>query len=387
VDLFSNKLNLLIFILFSLSITYALFTLVLWLVWVFKPNFQPPKNIQTSHSIQVSVIVPVRNEAKNILALLQDLNTQTLDYEAFEVLVVNDNSIDETPQIVAQFMAQAQYSLKLLHLPAQPSNSPKKQAISLAIAQSLGELIVSTDGDCRVQKAWLATIYHFYRAKQAKLISSAVTFSQEQTIFEKMQTVEFASLVASGASTLSLGFATMSNGANLAYSKAVFAEVKGFEGLEQVASGDDEFLLHKIAQIYPKEVYFLKNPETTVFTSAKASLGEFYQQRKRWGSKWKHYQNKKIKILAMFIFLVNLGVLINWGACLSGFLDFRVASLILLIKWLPEGLYLASFLSYLGKKRFVFWIPIVQLLYSFYVVLFGLVAQGKSYEWKGRNLQ
>jgi cellulose synthase/poly-beta-1,6-N-acetylglucosamine synthase-like glycosyltransferase len=355
--------------------------------WVRQPTFAPTKALPKPDSIKVSVIIPIRNEAQHILSLLEDLNRQSLDYQTFEVIVVNDHSSDASPQMVLQFIPQAKYVLQLLHLPAQVGGSPKKQAINLAIQQCRGELIVTTDGDCRVGKDWLSMFWQFYHQQSAQLMSSAVTFAHETTVFEQMQTVEFASLVAAGASTMIWGLPTMCNGANLAYTKAAFAAVGGFEGVEQVASGDDEFLMHKIAQKYPQSVYFLKHQAATVSTQAKSSFAEFYQQRKRWGSKWKYYKNLRMKALALFIFLVHLNILGAGAGLVTGFLDLRSFMFIVGIKWLPEWLYLGSFLSFLHKKKFIFWILPVQLVYPFYVVLFGLAAQGRHYEWKGRKMQ
>ena len=50
----------------------------------------------------------------------------------------------------------------------------------------------------------------------------------------------------------------MCNGANIAYTKKIFEEVNGFKGNEHIASGDDEFLMHKIFEKYPDKVLFLK---------------------------------------------------------------------------------------------------------------------------------
>jgi hypothetical protein len=63
-------------------------------------------------------------------------------------------------------------------------------------------------------------------------------------------------LVGSGACAMMIGKPNMCNGANIAYPKAVFEEVNGFDGNEHIASGDDEFLMHKIAEKYPNQIVF-----------------------------------------------------------------------------------------------------------------------------------
>jgi cellulose synthase/poly-beta-1,6-N-acetylglucosamine synthase-like glycosyltransferase len=379
-------MNLLVWLFFLLFISYAVFTLVLSLAWYSIRSFSTQsEKLFKDNQLIISVLIPIRNEADNILFLLNDLKTQSLDNQLFEIIVIDDHSDDLTCSIIENFINHNTLNIKLLKLDDSKQGG-KKSALAQGIASSSGELLVTTDGDCRVQTDWLALIAHFYTKFRPKLISLAVTFTNERNFFEQMQTVEFASLVASGAATLQLGFPTMCNGANLAYQKSAFYAVDGFAGSQQIASGDDEFLMHKIAQKFPQEIYFLKNPQTIVHTQAQKNWTNFYNQRKRWGSKWPHYQDIKIKLLAMYIFLINFSVLLSVILGLSGFLDLKLVLLGVGLKIIPEWLFLGSFLQYLNKIKFILLIPLVQIIYPFYVVLFGLASQSKQYFWKGRKV-
>ncbi len=340
----------------------------------------------------LSVIVVVRNEAENIVHLLEDLNRQTYPANKFEVIIADDSSTDDTFALVEKYIPKAAYPLTIFHLPTDASTlSPKKKGITQAISLAQGELIVTTDGDCRVHANWLALIEEAYQSRQAKLISGAVTFEQENTLLEKMQTIEFASLTGSGACALQWNFPTMCNGANLAYSKAAFVAVDGFAGIDHLASGDDELLMHKIAQKYPHQLFFIKNPASVVRTRAQVSLGALYQQRKRWASKWKAYQDWKVSLLAVFIFLSNGCLLLAGSLTLAGVYPFWVFILQVLVKFGVESLPLALFLAYLQPSpqaiRRIMLIPLVQLVYPFYVTFFGLVVQKKGFEWKGRKMK
>lgn len=174
----------------------------------------------------------------------------------------------------------------------------------------------------------------------------------------------------------------MCNGANLAYTREVFEEVNGFAGNENVASGDDEFLMHKIAKKYPDKVFFNPVFDAIVRTASQENLTHFYQQRRRWASKWKHYDNWQVSALAVFVFLANLSVLVAY--CM---LDNYFGKGILLLKFSAEFYFLYSVIKFLGYQSKAKYIPIVQLIYPFYVVFFGLLAQGKGYRWKGRRLE
>ena len=344
----------------------------------FRPG-TPPANGPT-----ITVIIPVRNEAGNISNLLDDLSRQT--YARFEVIVADDSSTDATLAIVQEYTLRAPYPLHPFPLTDERTASPKKRAISQSIARATGDLIVTTDGDCRVGPDWLASIAAFYDQTGAKLISGPVTFTAESTLFDSLQTVEFASLIGSGAGTMALGRPTMCNGANLCYEKRVFADVGGFAGVDHLASGDDEFLMHKIAVRYPGSIRFLKSREAIVQTGPHRSWLAFYQQRKRWASKWRAYESWLPTGLAVFVFLSNAAPVVAVLGWLLGFLTGHWTLVVVGLKVVPEFLFLRQILLFLQKRASVSTIPLTQLMYPFYVVFFGLVAQGKGYRWKGRNL-
>ncbi|CAN5514640.1 glycosyltransferase [soil metagenome] len=368
--------------LLAVSLLYALFTLMLWVTWLRMPSFNAEASLPDGPFI--TVIIPVRNEANNIANLLNDLSTQT--YARFEVIVADDSSTDDTLRIVTEYAGKATFVLHPLPLTDQRTASPKKRAITQSIALAAGDLIVTTDGDCRVGPHWLATLAAFYQKTGAKLISAPVTFTAERSIVDSLQTVEFSSLIGTGACTLALGYPTMCNGANLCYVKEVFSEVGGFSGVDHLASGDDEFLMHKIAARYPDGVQFLKSADAIVRTQAHQSWGAFYNQRKRWASKWKAYESYLPSLLAVFVFLSNAAPVVAMAGWLLGYLNGNMALFVIGLKAIPEFLFLRQVLVFLQKKSSVGVIPLTQLIYPLYVLFFGLAAQGKGYKWKGRNL-
>jgi cellulose synthase/poly-beta-1,6-N-acetylglucosamine synthase-like glycosyltransferase len=371
-------------------LTYFILTLVFILAWESTPSFCPVED--TTDPVPVSVIVAVRNEESTITGLLDDLARQNYPADRFEVIIVDDHSTDTTAEIVRARIPGFPAPLRILALSHYldaplPQGNYKKKALETAVNEAQGELMLATDGDCRVGKNWVRTFARFQALTKAQFISGPLTFYGEQSAFERMQTVEFASLIGSGAATLLLGVPTMCNGANLAYTRTAFAEVGGYAGIDGTASGDDMFLLHKINAAYPGQVRFLKSPEAIVYTRAQATWEAFYQQRKRWASKWKLYSDWRVSFLAAFIFLANVSPVIALALVISGKYSMSAFLVQITVKLSIEFVFLTRLLHFLGKGKCVPWIIPLQFIYSLYVTFFGLAAQKKGYHWKGRKLQ
>lgn len=372
---------------------YFIFNISLIFIWLKNKPFPSSKTTDfEKNEVMISVIIPVRNEEKNIRFLLEDLEKQTLSKHLFEVIIADDDSTDNTPEILKEFQQTTDLRLIINQLKDIERNaSPKKRAINSSIQIAKGKLITTTDGDCRVGEKWLETILGFYHKKEPYLISAPVTFLSNEKRYsfsQQAQIIEFASLVGSGACAMMLQQPNMCNGANLTYLKSVFHEVEGFAGNENLASGDDEFLMHKIARKYPEKVMFLKSSDAIVSTDAHSSWKSFYNQRKRWASKWKHYNNWKISGLAVFIFLSNFLWLL--ALCLWAVSYFSLSQFLLLssLKFSAEFAFLSLLLWFFKKKTAIFFIPFIQIIYPIYVTFFGLISQGKSeYVWKGRKLR
>ena len=302
-------------------------------------------------------------------------------------MVVDDSSTDGTRELIKELAKTLSTEIRLIELTDAPTASPKKRAIETAIALATGELIITTDGDCRVGPKWIESFANYYLVTGAKLISGPVTFTEEKSLTDQLQTVEFASLIGSGAAAISAGHPSLCNGANLAYQKKAFYEVSGFEGVRHIASGDDEFLLHKIAAAYPADIHFLKNRESIVFTQSHQQWSLFFRQRKRWASKWKHYQSKTPLVLALYIFASNLSLILSGAFYLLRIISIYEVAFLWMLKCVPEWLFLGVVLKFLGKSKSIAFIPVTQIIYPFYVCLFGLAAQQPTYEWKGRKLE
>ena len=331
---------------------------------------------------RVSVLIAARNEEERIDYTIRDILAQDYPKHLTEIIIVDDHSTDRTSEIITSY---ASSGVKLLQLNEdKPLNSYKKKAIAEAIRSSAGELMVATDADCRMGPQWLSSVVDYYETKHPVMISSPVAYFEERSLFELLQTLEFSYLIGIGAAFIGNGRASTCNGANLAYRKDIFYEVGGFRGIDDLASGDDELLLQKIAEVYPGRIGFLKSRNAIVYTHAKHTVSEFLQQRRRWASKSTKYKDKKVVAMAVGIWLFNLSLLVN--ACL-GFFDSYYFKLFLIqfaLKYLFETSFLLPITSFFKRARLTALLILLSPIHIIYFVYVGLMGNTRKYSWKGR---
>ena len=365
----------------SLLLT-ALYLLVL--VYLIKgwANLKRPKNTNSAPTTKVTILIAARNEEARINYTIDDILTQDYPKDLTEIIFVDDHSTDRTAEIIRSY---ADRGVKLLQLNEdKPLNSYKKKAIAKAIGLSTGDLMVATDADCRMGNKWLSSIVNYFEISGTVMISSPVAYFEERSLFEYMQTLEFAYLIGIGASFIGNKRASTCNGANLAYRKDVFYEVGGFKGIDDLASGDDELLLQKVAERYPGRIGFLKLREAIVYTHAKHTLNEFLQQRRRWASKSTKYKDKKIVALAVGIWLFNLSLLVNAGLGFYNIYFLRLFALQFLLKYLFELAFLLPITAFLKRTGLVALLLVLIPLHIIYFVYIGLMGNTRKYVWKGR---
>ncbi|MBV8390556.1 MAG: glycosyltransferase [Mucilaginibacter sp.] len=333
-------------------------------------------------STKVTVMIAARNEEAKIRYTIDDLLAQDYPKHLTEIIMVDDHSTDKTAEIIRTYEDRG---VKLLQLNEdKPLNSYKKKAIAKAIDLSSGTLMVATDADCRMGPKWLSTIVNYYETNNSVMISSPVAYFEERGLFEYMQTLEFSYLIGIGASFIGNGRASTCNGANLAYRKDVFYEVGGFKGIDDLASGDDELLLQKVAVRYPGRIGFLKSREAIVYTHAKHTLKEFLQQRRRWASKSTKYKDKKIVALAVGIWLFNVSLLVNLVLGFYNVYFFKLLALQFLLKYLFELAFLLPITSFFKRTALVALLIFLIPIHVIYFVYIGLIGNSRKYVWKDR---
>ncbi|WP_246516152.1 glycosyltransferase family 2 protein [Aequorivita echinoideorum] len=331
-----------------------------------------------------SVVIPFRNEAENLPMLLKSISELNYPAHLFEVILINDESTDDSENIISTKIDKLDLNIKLIQN-QRFSNSPKKDAITAAVKISKFEWILTTDADCKLPKNWLQSFNNFIRKNDAVFIAAPVIYLSNGSFLQHFQQLDGFSLQAATMGSFGFQNPIFCNGANLGYKKSAFFEVQGFAGNDKIASGDDMFMLEKMKLFFPNQLHFLKCEDAIVTTLPQKSWGDAINQRVRWASKTSKQENLVSQLLGIFVVLANLYILFT-----PVFILFQ-----------PEnfGFYMVFFISKIGIDFLVLWVssrffnqkmkifktilsifgyPVITLL-----VLFGTF-RGK-YNWKGRR--
>ena len=334
----------------------------------------------------ISIIVPFRNEEENIARTYNNLVNQNYNSEKFEILFINDLSEDNSLEILESLPVKQ--NVRIFTVPNDYSvTAHKKRAIRFGIEQAGGEIIVTTDADCLHKPDWLKNLVKFFDDETA-FISGPVEFISDGSLFSKMQRLEFAGLVITGAGLIGAGAPTICNAANIAYRREAFNEVGGFLYQMSLSSGDDELLMQKIHRDTKYKIKFALDRNAIVATESNPDLKSFYYQRKRWASKGLFYGDHSLLLKLILIFLFYLSLIIQpiLGLLLSDifFFTFTVS---FLLKLFFEFLVIKRGADLLFNKDIIKPFFITEILQVPYILISGFMGIFGNLTWKNRKIK
>ena len=334
----------------------------------------------------VSVIIAARNEEKFIGTLLGELLQQDYPAEKMEIIVVDDFSQDCTPDIIKEFI-NCGNGRRVCYLPnASIKDKGKKGALKNGIEKARGEVVITIDADCRAGTNWVSSMVNAFIKHNARMIIGPVRIMAKNTIFSQLQALEFSSLTASSAGALGLGYPIMCNGANLAFCRKTYHELKEKLQGKKHLSGDDVFLMLAIHMKYPGSIGFAKDHHAIVDTYAAGNLESFLNQRMRWTSKSTGYKEAAPLVVGAIVASINLLLIVLLAFTLPGNGLIGKSLLCLWVfKFIVDFplLYLES--RFMNNSQLLRYYPLLQLIYPFYVSITLLLAFLVPFTWKDRS--
>ena len=369
-----------IFIIISL----LYFFLIIWLIIGFK-KIKIFDAVNSKNKTTFSVLIPFRNEENNLIELINSLNKIDYPKNQFEIIFINDDSDDNSVDIIRNSIDK-KIIFNIINN-TRVSNSPKKDALTKGITTAKHTWILTTDADCTVPQLWLKILSAFIeKEKKCLFIALPVNYTIKNRFLENFQKIDFLSLIGSTIGSFGNNNPLMCNGANLCYKKEVFIKLKGFEGNNNIASGDDIFLMEKIRNYNKASVQFLKNQKVTVYTKPVNTLKNLIEQRIRWASKTGNTKNKIVIVFGSIVFLFNLLLIIMF---FYGFLKpqpvlLKMVLLVFILKLILDYILIQKTFHFFDEKLNLKNYLLTGILHPFFITGIPLLSIFKKYRWKER---
>jgi glycosyltransferase involved in cell wall biosynthesis len=371
-------------------ITYTLWLLVLIYVLLLLQLIRGTRQLKSFERTAIqpktafTIVVPFRNEQKNLPKLLASFSKLNYPHELIEIIMVDDFSTDASERVCIQWRIQHDTIDTTLLENLRLSNSPKKDAIARAMPIAKHDWIITTDADCMVNANWLLTIDNYIQIHHPEMIVGSVIYKTKNNWFHQFQQLDLLSLQGVTMGTFGIGKPFMCNGANFAYTQSLFRALDGFNGNDKIASGDDVFLLQKAVVHSPEKVHYLKNEEAIVKTKPENDLYQLFMQRVRWASKTSGYQSKYAQFLAVIVLALNLSLVIGFCLMISGHFEGRLFVTVFLVKYVVDYILLLKANQYLLQGKWL--LPLSSsLIYPLFSSLVGIYSLIGPFTWKNRR--
>ncbi len=340
---------------------------------------QKQEELKNIELLKISVLIPARNEENSILRCLTSLANQNYNTENFEVIVIDDNSTDNTKNIVVEFISSNNLNCQLYFL---EGHSSKKEALKYGIEKSSYDIIATTDSDSVLPRNWLNSIAKEF-SKDAEMLLGPIMFKNTVGFLANFQILDMLALQGVEFGTLYYKKPILNNAANLSYLKKSYNNVNGID-IFNTPSGDDIFLLQKFKK-QNHIVQGLLNESFIVETQVQDSFSELLSQRVRWASKSKFYTDGLLVFFSLIVLIQNIFMIfIYLGISLVE--KYTLMLIILLFcKWLIDFILLFLVASFFKRMKALFYFIPVQIVYPIYIIIVWLVSIMGGFEWKGRK--
>ena len=326
----------------------------------------------------VSVLVAARNEEENIDRCLRAL--AALHYHGdMEIIVIDDHSTDRTPEIMREWEQRVPH-LRVMQPEGQVHGlRGKANAISQAIEQTRGEIILTTDADCVVPPAWVEETVARYDDRTGCVCG--FTLIRTDSVFSGMQSLDWAYLMTIASAGVGWGYALSAVGNNMSFRRRAYDDVGGYQGVG--FSVTEDFALFKaIAYTTDWKVRYPVNPGALVWSEPCADSTELFRQKRRWG-------RGGLDIPVLGFGIMSIGFLMNAAILLLPFFGIPAWAWLgtVIGKSAGDLLLLTLPLRKFGLLRLLRYFPVFALYYVVYVTILPFaVLLGGRIVWKDRKL-
>lgn len=327
----------------------------------------------------LSVIICAHNEQDNIPEFLPSILNQ--DYPNFEVIVVNDFSTDNTPWILHEFEAKYPH-LKIVDIKEHIRlKHGKKFAVSMGIKASKHQTLVFTDADCSPQSdQWLKEIAAAFRP-ETEIVLGYSPYFKKKSLLNLLIRFETSHTAMSYFSYALKGDAYMGVGRNMAYKKDLFFRNKGFAAHMHIKSGDDDLFVNQNANL--TNVNIALAAESIVYSEPKATWKSYYKQKARHSGASTIYKKRHQRMLGTQLVSAVCFYIALIATAIAFPMYWYVPVTAYLLRLIAQWIIFANIYKKLEVKELIWWLPLVDFIYYFYICINGIFSRKKKkISWK-----
>jgi glycosyltransferase involved in cell wall biosynthesis len=338
-----------------------------------QPEAPPKKNIS------ISVIICAKNEAKNLKKNLPLILSQ--DYPTFEVVLVNDESSDDSLDVMKEF-AEKHSNIKLVNVKTVETFwGNKKYALTLGIKSSKNDFLVFTDADCKPNSMqWLNHISSNFSNEKSIVLGYGAYAKKRYSFLNKLIRFETVMTALQYFSYSNLGMPYMGVGRNLAYRKELFFNNSGFNDHMKLKSGDDDLFINKVANSSNTSICFTE--ESFTVSEPKTSFRGWLLQKRRHVSTAKFYKPLHQFLLGLFYISQLLFWILAISLMLSGY-RWEWLAIFVFVRFIIQMICFGLTAKKLNEVDLIFLAPILELpLIVSQLIIFIANLISKPKHWK-----
>jgi len=340
-------------------ISVVAFQVVYLFVFQFRLLIHKNKEVKKSDLPSVSVVICARNEEDNLFINLPLILEQ--DYPNFEVIVVNDQSQDDSMHIIKAYQKTHPF-IKYIELEKNKHrNFGKKLPLTVGIKGASKDYVIVTDADCQPKsKYWLQHLANNLNTEK-QIVLGYSPYDKSKGFLNMLIRFDTTAIAITYLSFAKTALAYMGVGRNMGYSRAKFYDVGGFKSHYHIASGDDDLFIKDAAT--RKNVAIELSPKSFVYTEPKKTWKKWISQKQRHFTTSGEYKliNKMflgILPLSMYLMYITFFILLfntEWQYFVLALFGIR-----LLFYWVINGLLLKR----LEMKDLIWCYPCFEIIHA-----------------------
>jgi cellulose synthase/poly-beta-1,6-N-acetylglucosamine synthase-like glycosyltransferase len=323
-----------------------------------------------------SVMVAVRDEEKVISRCLDALDKLVYPSGKLQIIVINDSSTDATSEIIRKFILEKPQFTFIDGVEPTGHLRGKTNALVQGLKVATGEIILTTDADCKVNPLWAKTLASYFTDGVGLL--GGMTSQETGSVWKGMQHLDFMYLLGAGSGTINAGLPLSVIGNNMAYLRKAYNETGGYESMPFSVTEDSQ-LLAAISKLKKYKIIYPLDKDTLIESIPVEGVISLYKQKKRWGIGGLNVPPHGLLVLGTAFFSHLLSVLILPFSLVTGL--FAILTIVI-----ADLFFLGSIVHRMRQLYTLKYFPFFEIYYFIYIIFLPFILLfSKSVEWKGRK--